>query len=71
MLQIESKMLLENNNVSLYLNHVNNRFLEEIGRSRQCYHETTSPQIIKIMEEELISSNMNTIIEVTFKCKKL
>lgn len=63
-LQIESQMFLAENSACVYINKVEARISEEIGRALHCLDKSTEESIIKVMERELISKHMKTIVEM-------
>ncbi|XP_075877374.1 cullin-3-like isoform X2 [Nelusetta ayraudi] len=62
--QIESQMFLAENSACVYINKVEARINEEIGRALHCLDKSTEESIIKVMERELISKHMKTIVEI-------
>lgn len=57
-------MFLAENSACVYINKVEARINEEIGRALHCLDKSTEESIIKVMERELISKHMKTIVEI-------
>uniref|UniRef100_A0A1I8HPK8 CULLIN_2 domain-containing protein n=1 Tax=Macrostomum lignano TaxID=282301 RepID=A0A1I8HPK8_9PLAT len=56
--------LAENCSASLYIKKVESRMAEEMERARHYLDRSTEPKIIAVLEEELISRHMRTIVEM-------
>nr|CAH8868114.1 unnamed protein product [Trichobilharzia regenti] len=54
--------LAENNSASLYIKKVEQRIEEEIRRAHHHLDPSTEPKIVAVLEEELISRHMETIV---------
>lgn len=63
-LQIESQLFLAENSACVYINKVEARINEEIGRALHCLDKSTEESIVKVVERELISRHMKTIVEM-------
>ncbi|XP_028320345.1 cullin-3-like isoform X2 [Gouania willdenowi] len=63
-LQMESQKLLAENSASVYIKKVEARINEEIERVMHCLDESTEEPIVKVVERELISKHMKTIVEM-------
>lgn len=61
---MESQKFLEENSASVYINKVEQRINEEAERAKHYLDESTEDLIVKVVEEELISKHMKTIVEV-------
>lgn len=61
---MESQKFLEENSASVYINKVEQRINEEAERAKHYLDESTEELIVKVVEEELISKHMKTIVEV-------
>lgn len=57
-------MFLAENSACVYINKVEARINEEIGRALHCLDKSTEESIIKVVERELISKHMETIVEM-------
>lgn len=57
-------MFLAENSACVYINKVEARINEEIGRALHCLDKSTEESIIKVVERELISKHMKTIVEM-------
>lgn len=57
-------MFLAENSACVYINKVEARINEEIGRAIHCLDKSTEESIIKVVERELISKHMKTIVEM-------
>lgn len=62
---MESQKFLEENSASVYINKVEQRINEEAERAKHYLDESTEDLIVKVVEEELISKHMKTIVEVS------
>ena len=63
-LQMESQKFLAENSASVYIKKVEARINEEIERVLHCLDKTTEEPIVKVVERELISKHMKTIVEM-------
>lgn len=61
---MESQKFLEENSASVYITKVEQRINEEAERAKHYLDESTEDLIVKVVEEELISKHMKTIVEV-------
>lgn len=68
---MESQKFLEENSASVYINKVEQRINEEAERAKHYLDESTEDLIVKVVEEELISKHMKTIVEVTLNSSVL
>lgn len=55
---------MEENNASVYIKKVEQRIIEEAERARHYLDASTEPIIVKVVEKELISKHMKTIVEM-------
>uniref|UniRef100_A0A674C0M1 Cullin 3 n=1 Tax=Salmo trutta TaxID=8032 RepID=A0A674C0M1_SALTR len=62
--QMESQKFLAENSASVYIKKVEARINEEIERVLHCLDKTTEEPIVKVVERELISKHMKTIVEM-------
>uniref|UniRef100_A0A672PAC7 Cullin-3-like n=1 Tax=Sinocyclocheilus grahami TaxID=75366 RepID=A0A672PAC7_SINGR len=62
--QMESQKFLAENSASVYIKKVEARINEEIERVIHCLDKTTEEPIVKVVERELISKHMKTIVEM-------
>uniref|UniRef100_A0A8C1J468 Cullin 3a n=1 Tax=Cyprinus carpio TaxID=7962 RepID=A0A8C1J468_CYPCA len=62
--QMESQKFLAENSASVYIKKVEARINEEIERVMHCLDKTTEEPIVKVVERELISKHMKTIVEM-------
>lgn len=62
--QMESQTFLAENSASVYIKKVEARINEEIERVIHCLDKTTEEPIVKVVERELISKHMKTIVEM-------
>ncbi|XP_045431542.1 cullin-3 isoform X10 [Pipistrellus kuhlii] len=63
-LQMESQKFLAENSASVYIKKVEARINEEIERVMHCLDKSTEEPIVKVVERELISKHMKTIVEM-------
>lgn len=63
-LQLESQKFLQENSASVYIRKVEQRINEEAERAKHYLDESTEDQIVKVVEDELISKHMKTIVEM-------
>lgn len=63
--QTESQKFLAENSASMYIKKVEARINEEAERATHYLDKTTEEPIVKVLEEELISKHMKTIVEVS------
>ena len=61
---MESQKFLAENSASVYIKKVEARINEEIERVMHCLDKTTEEPIVKVVERELISKHMKTIVEM-------
>ena len=61
---MESQKFLAENSASVYIKKVEARINEEAERATHYLDKSTEEPIVKVLEEELISKHMKTIIEV-------
>lgn len=61
---MESQKFLAENSASVYIKKVEARINEEAERATHYLDQSTEEPIVKVLEEELISKHMKTIIEV-------
>lgn len=61
---MESQKFLEENSASVYIKKVEQRINEEAERAKHYLDESTEKLIVKVVEDELISKHMKTIVEV-------
>ncbi|XP_074598196.1 cullin 3 isoform X2 [Brevipalpus obovatus] len=62
--QLESQKFLQENSASVYIRKVEQRINEEAERAKHYLDESTEDQIVKVVEDELISKHMKTIVEM-------
>ncbi|XP_065644122.1 cullin-3 isoform X2 [Hydra vulgaris] len=62
--KLESERFLAENSASVYIWKVEARIAEERERARHCLDSSSEPAIVKVVEEELISKHMKTIVEM-------
>lgn len=62
--RLESQKFLEENSASVYIKKVEQRINEEAERAKHYLDESTEQQIVHVVEEELISKHMKTIVEM-------
>uniref|UniRef100_A0A5F9DN96 Cullin-3 n=2 Tax=Boreoeutheria TaxID=1437010 RepID=A0A5F9DN96_RABIT len=62
--QMESQKFLAENSASVYIKKVEARINEEIERVMHCLDKSTEEPIVKVVERELISKHMKTIVEM-------
>lgn len=55
---------MEENSASVYIKKVEQRISEEAERAKHYLDESTEQQIVGVVEEELISKHMKTIVEM-------
>ena len=61
---MESQKFLAENSASVYIKKVEARINEEIERVMHCLDKSTEEPIVKVVERELISKPMKTIVEM-------
>lgn len=61
---MESQKFLAENSASVYIKKVEQRIEEEGERAKHYLDESTEREIVKVVEEELISKHMKTIVEM-------
>lgn len=61
---MESQKFLAENSASVYIKKVEARIMEEMERVMHCLDKTTEEPIVKVVERELISKHMKTIVEM-------
>uniref|UniRef100_A0ABI7YS87 Cullin family profile domain-containing protein n=1 Tax=Felis catus TaxID=9685 RepID=A0ABI7YS87_FELCA len=64
MYMMESQKFLAENSASVYIKKVEARINEEIERVMHCLDKSTEEPIVKVVERELISKHMKTIVEM-------
>ncbi|XP_077415937.1 cullin-3-B-like isoform X1 [Vanacampus margaritifer] len=62
--QMESQRFLAENSTSIYIKRVEARINEEIERVKHCLDKSTEDSIVKVVERELITKHMKTIVEM-------
>lgn len=62
--RVESQNFLSENSASVYVHKVEQRLIEESERAKNYLALTTEPKIIAVLESELITRNMRTIVEM-------
>ena len=62
--QMESQKFLAENSASVYIKKVEARIHEEGERATHYLDKSTEGPIINVLEEELVSKHMKTIVEV-------
>ncbi|XP_074657662.1 cullin-3-A-like [Tubulanus polymorphus] len=62
--RLESQKFLAENSASVYINKVECRINEEAERATHYLDKTTEEPIVQVLEEELISKHMKTIVEM-------
>ncbi|XP_077371254.1 cullin-3-B-like isoform X2 [Festucalex cinctus] len=62
--QMESQRFLAENSTSIYIKRVEARINEEIERVKHCLDKSTEDSIVKVVERELITNHMKTIVEM-------
>jgi cullin 3 len=62
--RFESQKFLEENSASVYIKKVEQRINEEAERAKHYLDNSTELQIVGVVEEELISKHMKTIVEM-------
>jgi cullin 3 len=60
----ESQRFLAENSSSVYIRKVDERIKEEIERANHYLDKSTEQRIVKVLEDELISAHMKTIVEM-------
>ncbi len=60
----ESQNFLSENSASVYIRKVDDRIREESERAHHYLDKSTEPRIVKVLEDELISAHMKTIVEM-------
>jgi cullin 3 len=60
----ESQIFLSENSASVYIRKVDDRIKEETERANHYLDKSTEPRIVKVLEDELISAHMKTIVEM-------
>ncbi|PIK46535.1 putative cullin-3-B [Apostichopus japonicus] len=61
---MESQNFLTENSASVYIRKVEARINEETERALHCLDKSTEDPIVKVLEEELISKHMKTVVEM-------
>lgn len=64
LLQLESQKFLAENSASVYIKKVEQRIDEESERAKHYLDESTEREIVMVVEAELISKHMKTIVEM-------
>jgi len=64
-LQAESQEFLQENDASTYIRKVEVRINEEAERARHYLDKSTEGPIVSVLEKELISRHMKSIVEVS------
>lgn len=64
--QIESESEIKRNDASSYLNYVVKRLQEEEDRSDHCFDKSTTPLLVTVVEDGLITAHMETLVEVQY-----
>ncbi|XP_066266185.1 cullin-3-A-like [Branchiostoma lanceolatum] len=62
--RLESQKFLAENSASVYIKKVEQRINEEAERAKHYLDKTTEEPIVKVLEEELISKHMKTIVDM-------
>jgi len=62
--RVESQIFLAENSASVYIRKVDERIREESERANHYLDKSTEPRIVKVLEDELISAHMKTIVEM-------
>ncbi len=60
----ESQNFLTENSASVYVRKVGERISEESKRAQHYLDKSTEPRVVKVLEDELISAHMKTIVEM-------
>lgn len=60
----ESQNFLAENSASVYIRKVDERIKEESERANHYLDKSTEPRIVSVLEDELISAHMKTIVEM-------
>lgn len=60
----ESQNFLAENSASVYVRKVGERLCEESERAQHYLDKSTEPRVVKVLEDELISAHMKTIVEM-------
>lgn len=60
----ESQNFLAENSASVYVRKVDERIREESERANHYLDKSTEPRIVKVLEDELITTHMKTIVEM-------
>lgn len=60
----ESQNFLSENSASVYIRKVDERIREESERANHYLDKSTEPRIVKVLEDELITAHMKTIVEM-------
>ena len=60
----ESQHFLAENSASVYIRKVDERIREESERANHYLDKSTEPRIVKVLEDELISAHVKTIVEM-------
>lgn len=62
--RVESQIFLAENSASVYIRKVDERIREESERAIHYLDKSTEPRIVMVLENELISAHMKTIVEM-------
>lgn len=62
--RLESQKFLAENSASVYIRKVDERIREESERANHYLDKTTEPRIVRVLEDELISAHMKTIVDM-------
>ncbi|RWS04386.1 cullin-3-A-like protein [Dinothrombium tinctorium] len=62
--KLESQKFLAENSASVYIKKVDQRIAEEAERAKHYLDESTEALIVRVVEDELISKHMKTIVEM-------
>ncbi len=60
----ESQSFLAENSASVYIRKVDERLREESERANHYLDKSTEPRIVRVLEDELITAHMKTIVEM-------
>lgn len=65
---MESQKLLAENSASVYIRKVDGRIKEEAERAHHYLDPSTEEPVTRVVETELISKHLHTIVEVSHVC---
>ena len=62
--KLESQKFLAENSASVYIKKVEQRITEEAERAKHYLDPSTEKEIVRVIEEELITAHLKTIVEM-------